>query len=174
MRSCLFGTLLLTITTCANGAVTSGPVTNPDNGHTYYELSFGQSWTSSEAEAQSLGGHLVTINDASENKWVADTFGRFNSLYWIGLNDTATPDAFVWSSVDPSSYRNWYPGQPASSSTANYVALLTDQTRQWLTFSDAQGARGIVEVVPEPSGLIAVSLALAFFTLHRHRRQGAA
>ena len=37
-----------------------GPITNPANGHDYYLLE-ASTWTAAEAEAVSLGGHLVTI-----------------------------------------------------------------------------------------------------------------
>ena len=53
----------------ANASVLQGPVTNASNGHLYYLLNQ-TSWTASEAEAVSLGGHLTTINDANENAWV--------------------------------------------------------------------------------------------------------
>ena len=125
MRICLVGTCLLTLATGASAAVVSGPITNPGNGHAYYKLAFGQSWTASEAEAQSLGGHLVTINDAAENNWVADNFGDFNNLYWTGLNDAATPGTFVWSSGDPSPYRNWYAGEPGNSTISGRVCFTT-------------------------------------------------
>ena len=102
--------LVVTLTaTSATAAAISGPIVNPANGHTYYLL--GQNtWTASEAEAISLGGHLVTINDAAENAWVLSTFSLFGGspkTLWIGLNDVTTESAFVWSSGDPSSYRNF-------------------------------------------------------------------
>ena len=57
----------------AKGDIIAGPIVNPANGHSYYFLSQ-NTWTGAEAEAVTLGGHLVTINNAAENQWVDDTF----------------------------------------------------------------------------------------------------
>jgi hypothetical protein len=43
----------------------AGLITNSSNNHVYYLLT-SSSWTDSEAEALSLGGHIVTINDLQE------------------------------------------------------------------------------------------------------------
>lgn len=94
--------------------ILSGPITNPANGHLYYLLP-PTNWLAAETIAGRLGGHLVTINDDAENNWVFNNFGGFGSstLYlWLGLNDAAQEGNFVWSSGDPSSYRNWAPGEP--------------------------------------------------------------
>jgi hypothetical protein len=44
------------------------------NGHTY-QLSNAATWTEAQAEAKSLGGNLVTINDQAEQDWIHNTFG---------------------------------------------------------------------------------------------------
>lgn len=96
--------------------IMSGPVINPGNGHTYYLLS-SDSWTASEAFAQSLGGHLVTINDAAENTWVSNTFtanGTINRAIWIGLTDSTSEGTWVWASGESVSYTAWDAGQPNS------------------------------------------------------------
>src|SRR5947199_6746261 len=80
----------------ATATVIAGPIVNPANGHSYLLLA-GAAWTTSEAEAISLGGHLATIRSQAENDWVFNTFtpladvaaGRF---LWIGLTDTDAPD----------------------------------------------------------------------------------
>ena len=96
--------------------------------HTYHLLDTDGTkwWAEAEAEAQSLGGHLVTINDAAENRWVFETFAPLAEAYasandlpdqgrmslWIGLTDLQKEGSWVWASGEPVSYTNWYPGQP--------------------------------------------------------------
>ena len=67
--------------------IIAGPVTNPANGHTYYLLSPG-AWSKAEAEAVSLGGHLATIRNVAEERWLFSTFGSSNGALWIGLTDS--------------------------------------------------------------------------------------
>ncbi len=70
-----------------HAAILGGPITNQANGHVYYLLTT-NSWADSEAEAVSLGGHLVTINDAAEDGFVYTNFSSFagtNRFLWIGL-----------------------------------------------------------------------------------------
>src|SRR5688572_11605998 len=104
--------LLLAFGCSVQSAVLTGPIYNPATGHNYFLL--GQSsWLTAQAEAQSLGGHLATINDAAENTWVTSTFiGGQERALWIGLNDVAQEGVFVWASGETASYRNWEPGQP--------------------------------------------------------------
>lgn len=96
------------LTAPAIAEVIAGPIENPSNGHLYYAVSR-NTWTGAEAEAQSLGGHLVTINDEDENNWVWETFAPLiGGLLWIGLNDAEQEGTFVWSSGEPTSYFNWW------------------------------------------------------------------
>ena len=63
----------------------SARITNPANGHTYVLLD-AKSWGASETEAQQLGGHLVTIDNAAEQVFVWDHFGAGGQRsLWIGL-----------------------------------------------------------------------------------------
>ena len=69
----------------------------------------GPTWEEAEANAQELGGHLVTINDAEENQWLVDNFPNdpFFYTYWIGLNDEKQEGIYEWSSGQSSDYVNW-------------------------------------------------------------------
>ena len=70
------------------------------------------SWSDAEAYAQSLGGHLVTINDQAENDFILNILRRgLRESVWIGLNDVASEGNFVWASGQPVSYTDWNLGR---------------------------------------------------------------
>jgi len=89
-------------------------------GHCYGETAVGD-WASTEVEAVSFGGHLVTINDAAEDAFVFSiaTLGAF-----IGYNDIAVEGTFEWVSgeIVVPLYENWSFGEPSGDS--DFVHLL--------------------------------------------------
>jgi len=104
--------LLLVSGTSLEAAILSGPITDSANHHTYYLLTQ-SSWSDSESEAQSLGGHLVTINDAAEQNFVYTnfaTFGGTNRHLWIGLR--RGDSGFYWVTGEPLNYAHWATGEP--------------------------------------------------------------
>src|SRR5438046_3130392 len=101
---------VLTLCLSAKAAIIAGPVTNPSNGHTYYLLS-SSTWTTAEAEAINLGGHLATIRNAAEDRWIYATFGTYNGALWIGLADRRKTRQYTWASGEPMTYANWSGGQ---------------------------------------------------------------
>ena len=92
-------------------------------GHTYVLAPSQMTWPDAESYAQSLGGHLVTINDAAENEWIRQTFTAAWGSTWIGLNDVTTEGTFVWTSGEAVSYTNWASGQPNNSSNSDAVYI---------------------------------------------------
>ena len=88
-------------------------------GDSAYVIVEGPTWEEAEANANKLGGHLVTINNPEENQWLVDNLsGRddyynvnYYDEYWIGLDQDNNGDWF-WSSGDELIYENWYPGFP--------------------------------------------------------------
>ena len=171
----------------AHAAVVTGPVIDPANGHEYYLLA-PDSWTASEAEAVTLGGHLATVRNEAENDFLFDTFADFggtNRNLWIGLNDAASQGDFVWVSGEPVNFTKWSEGEPNNVMGAeDYVHIIAnafqagtvnDVPRFWNDLRDAGGDLpefdeqfGVVEVVPEPAS--AGLLALAGVALLIRRR----
>ncbi|MFN9629193.1 MAG: lectin-like protein, partial [Cyanobacteriota bacterium] len=81
-----------------------GPVYSYNN--KYYTLSNAGTWSEAQAQAVSLGGNLVAVNDAAENQFLVDTFGGSESL-WLGLTDAATEGSFQWANGEAATYSNW-------------------------------------------------------------------
>jgi hypothetical protein len=156
-----------------SASILSGPIVNPANGHTYYLLDQAF-WTTAEAEAVSLGGHLATVNDAAEDAFIFSNFaplispsGQNRSLL-IGLNDVAAEGTFVWVSGEPVGYTNWQTGQPNadrfdSDYVGIYVTFGTPGTWHDLLNNGDFGdvTYGVVEVVPEPCVGLLAACALA-------------
>jgi hypothetical protein len=159
--------MLSLLPSLGNAGIVPGPTNNPANGHSYYLLS-DQSWDDAEAEALTLGGHLVTVNDAAENQWLVDTFGPSGTGFLgIGYNDAAAVEGtFAWSSGQTPAYTNWAAGEPSNSGSGeDHVVLLTRLLPNIGQWNDGRGtAFGVAEVViaavPEPSS------ALLFLKLH--------
>jgi choice-of-anchor C domain-containing protein len=131
-------------------------IDNPTGGgHIYnnhrYLLSEPGFWTEGQAQAEALGGNLVTINDAAEEKWLQDTFG-YNRIFWIGLTDQAQERNWQWIDGSQSTYRNWGPGQPdnlisEASPFGEDYAVLDDTFPGWVDISNTfRQWPGIIEI----------------------------
>jgi hypothetical protein len=111
-----FGSALLLFVTAFNtqADIIAGPITNPANGHDYYLLS-PNTWTASEAEAESHDGTLAIIRNAKEEQWVFSTFGAYggtNRDLWIGLHRVGPDRTLEWITGENLDYQNWTGGQP--------------------------------------------------------------
>uniref|UniRef100_UPI0011774F71 DNRLRE domain-containing protein n=1 Tax=Calothrix rhizosoleniae TaxID=888997 RepID=UPI0011774F71 len=116
-------------------------------GQSTYVLSSATTWEAAQTEAQSLGGNLVTINDAAEEDWLKQTFGTSEEL-WIGLTDKDTEGTFTWASGEAVTYTNWVPGEPNSHSTSSdYVRMNFDNSDSgWGDLSENYQRLGIIEI----------------------------
>ena len=83
-------------------------------------------WKQAKSYAESLGGHLVTISDETENTFVAD-LARSKGVVsdsWIGLTDEVREGTFTWVTGEPLNYKKWNPGQPDDwGGNEDYVAM---------------------------------------------------
>lgn len=157
--------------------ILAGPITNTANGHLYYLLST-NTWTGAEAEAVSLGGHLVTLNDTNENHWVCSNFLLYAGaprVLWIGYfqpQGSAEPlGGWQWVSGESVTFTNWIPGEPNNNSskgpqnwamiwppTASPATTAAEKWNDTWNLPDTgtasqllYGMHGVVEVVPSRS-----------------------
>ncbi|KST63448.1 hypothetical protein BC008_18305 [Mastigocoleus testarum BC008] len=112
------------------------------NGSKYIVTDTAMTWNVAQAYAESIGGNLVTINDASEEEWLKTTFGSTEEL-WIGLTDKNVEGQFEWSSGEALTYTNWVPGEPNNVNGGDYVRM--NYQNQW---GDKKNIplRGIIEI----------------------------
>ena len=130
------------------------------NGNEYQLTSPELTWEQAQAEAEALGGNLVTVNDIIEQSWLIETFGN-RETFWLGLSDRNTEGEFVWENGERVTYTNWRSGEPDDYLGREDYAVINwnSDTGQW---SDAEGnsrLRGIVEIPEVPRDAPKVKLA---------------
>ncbi|WP_254446949.1 lectin-like protein [Dolichospermum sp. UHCC 0259] len=111
-----------------------------------YRLSKVGTWEQAQAQAQSLGGNLVTVNNQAEQDWLVTTFGGTEPL-WTGLTDKDIAGQYKWASGETSTYTNWYPGEPSNSAghVQDYVYINYGQPGKWDDLGNEFQLRGIIE-----------------------------
>ncbi len=113
--------------------IIAGPITNPENGHDYYLLS-PNTWTTSEAEAESLDGTLAVVRNAEEQKWIFSTFGACggaNRNLWIGLHRVGPNRSLEWVTGEKMDYQNWTGGQPDDAGGVEGYVDMASANRPW-------------------------------------------
>lgn len=128
------------------------------NGHSYQITSAAMTWTNAEAEAVSMGGHLVTINDALENSWLAGTFTGYSNDIWIGYSDATKEGTWVWTDGSDSTYANWdyYNNQPDNHLGQEDYGEISISTGRWNDLpNNAWGYLifGIIEIPNIPNSI---------------------
>ena len=119
------------------------PIGGYYEGHYYFMTSEAMTWAEAEAYAQTLGGHLVTINDEADQDWLFHTFYNRNA-YWIGLTDEAVEGTWVWASGQEVTYTNWAPGEPYHASYD--YAYLNKTYDKWYACPGTSNLRGLIEL----------------------------
>jgi hypothetical protein len=124
-------------------SIVEGPITNPANGDQYEVIGSvaggGLDWLTAESDAEMIGGHLTTINDAAENAWIVTNLAKqvvggvnlSDVPLWIGYSDP-TMDAgggshagnFVWADGETPGFTNWDAGEPNDNGGVEFYAAI--------------------------------------------------
>ena len=116
------------------------------NGNQYLFTSPDLTWAEAQAEAENLGGNLVTISDRAEENWLRENFSA-SELLWTGFNDAETEDQFQWSSGQAITYTNWTPGEPNDVDGAQDFAVMNfGPGGAWDDVSGTTQLQGIIEL----------------------------
>lgn len=127
------------------GTITLAPfafladITDPATGVRYVAFD-GTTWTASEALAQALGGHLVSIGDQAEQDFVAANFGQLGGTdrrLWIGFTDRKSEGLWTWSDGTPAKYTNWNGGEPNNANAVEHFAEMLGSSGRWNDLNDA-------------------------------------
>ena len=79
-------------------------------GHLYKAFFSLMTWSKAKAKCAEMGGSLVIINSAEENKFAAGLAQGKN--LWIGASSKGK-DNWRWVDGSPVKYSKWFPGQPS-------------------------------------------------------------
>ncbi len=126
--------------------------TDPATGIRYIAVN-ATTWNASEALAQSLGGHLVSIGSQAEQDFVHANFGNVagaDRRVWIGFSDAASEGSFVWSDGTPTKYTNWNPGEPNNSGGVEHYAEMLGSNGKWNDLNDAGAGYAHIAVIEFP------------------------
>ena len=110
------------------------PDTIPDDMKIFGDHSykfFGQqlTWKEAAAKCESLGGNLVIIDDAEENKFVASLIAADAwQDSWIGITDDANEGTWLTVNGQVVEYTNWYTNQPNNAGDGEHFAIISNRT----------------------------------------------
>jgi len=83
----------------------------------YIELG-NSSWEEAQANAEKLGGNLVSINSKEEQEFIFNTFASTDDGdigKWIGFTDKDHEGTWKWTDGSSVTYTNWNRGEPNNS-----------------------------------------------------------
>jgi hypothetical protein len=103
------------------------------NAHTYAMTSAAMTFAEAKAAAAALGGYLTTVNTKAENTFLTEKFyaAYGNSALWIGANDIATENTWVWDNGTTSGDGGVTDNICGTGCNPKSLAEWPDGTRKW-------------------------------------------
>jgi len=102
------------------------------SGHTFAITSAAMNWNDAKVRATALGGYLTTVNSKAENDWLTTRFRIQHGTLWIGANDIATTNTWVWDNGTTDNDNGLTDNICGSNGCPNSNAKWTDNnTKKW-------------------------------------------
>jgi len=132
---------------------TSVPGTVGFDGHQYKYVKANITWHEANRRCEALGGHLLIINDAPEQEFVADLLGHDRAYVLIGLTDEGHEDDWRWVDGSPLTFENWARDEPSNrDGIEHYGAINPASGGLWLDIAgEHQGIAGFICEWDSPS-----------------------
>ena len=105
-------------------------------GHAYKKIKC-ENWEAAQTQATAEGAYLVTINDATEQKWLQIVFGSQPS--WIGLNDIRQEGEWQWDNGEPLTYTNWGFQEPHDTNNGDEDCVIMAPSGKWEDVNPGDG-----------------------------------
>lgn len=115
--------------------VTTATITPKDtllfNGRKYELYDNPMSWSDAKAMCESLGGHLVTITEDSEQAAIVKLIGKgMRGYYYIGYTDEVAEGSWKWVTGETGGYSNWNKQKSEGyDGSRDYCAILFDREK---------------------------------------------
>ena len=141
-------------------------------GSSYYTVVDGPRWEQAEANARSLGGHLVSFGTKKEEKFVINYVESVSreAWWWMGLEYDSSTSSMRWNNGEKYNYKNWYEGSgvkyPDVSIELNhykYTEFTADPGRNWAGAKPSDGQWAIA--LPTSSRRGVAEIPLSYFSI---------
>ncbi len=122
--------------------VVSDPQVYLYGGNHYVWLGGNWTWAAAQAEATTLGGYIVSVNDEAEDRFVDGKFGRLTD-FWLGLTHSSGTNA-MWEDGTAATYTHWNVNEPNSSNSTQ--AYLENGSGRWRDYHPTSSRPLLVEI----------------------------
>lgn len=103
------------------------------NGHTYelYDTWY-WNWTTAKTYCDSVGGYLVCITSAGEQKAVEELISKGKKEgYWFGATDQYVEGQWTWVTGETMNYTHWSPNQPDNWENNEHYGEIIGSSKNW-------------------------------------------
>jgi len=100
--------------------------------HTYQVVTGLFTWHQAKADAESRGGHLLTITSQAEFDYIQSLGVLPDDVsYWLGATDEGQEGVWSWVTREAWDFSLWSAGEPNNQGPENYLVAASSSSHQW-------------------------------------------